>query len=249
MRGIDSVLVVVDRGSNVLGATQKACVIARHFAARLEFFACDNEYACLAAQDAAEAHRRMESCMADSRRFLDSVRSAIAADDLSIEVSVACSNPMPEAILRKVRDSRPDLVVRALARSEDRHRASILHAFEWQIARTCPAPLLFTRGIPWRPAPRIGIYLPEAGGGEAPRDPGLRDAVIAHSERLAAGCHGEAWRLGDATATSWQRESDVVVLPAPLEHGAQSDRHAIEALIEKMECDFLLVPAQQHPLQ
>ncbi len=223
-----------------MGATQKACVIARHFAARLDFFACDDEHAGLPSHDAQLARSRMETCMADSRRFLDSVRSAIAADDLTIDVSVACENPLQHAILRKVHQSRPDLVVRALARSEDRRRASILHAYEWQIARACPAPLLFTRGHPWRPAPRIGVYLPERAAAA-----GLREAVIAQSERLAAGCHGESKVFGDSAMPTWHQDSDVVVLPAPDEDSAQHQRSAIEAFIEKMECDFLLVPAPQ----
>ena len=163
----------------------------------------------------------------------------IAADDLDITVSVGCEQPPYSGILRKVRDSQPDLVVRALVRSEDRRRASILQADEWRLARACPAPLLFTRGQPWRPAPRIAARLPE---GEL--SPTMRQLVLDHCERLATGCRGITQVLSSPDPAAEFERADVVVLPAPSAGAPQPGRSVIEQFIERMDSDFLLIPAQ-----
>lgn len=236
--GINTVLVVIDRGTNALGATHKACVMARYFGARLEFFCCEYHHAVLPEAGVAQQAAKIESSLAHSRRYVDAVRATIAAQDIAIGVSVACEPSLHGGILRKIRNRRPDLVVLPLAPAEDRRRGSILEAHDWQVARACPAPMLFTRGLPWRPTPRIGACFP---GSSAPALG--RQSVLHHGQRLARTCRGELHVLDDVRDARLHAAPDLIVLPAPDGDGAAPHSAEIERFIESMECDFLLVPA------
>lgn len=186
MNRIKSILVIAERSGEVAGALQKACIVARHFGATIELFACDSEHAYMAehAYDPRGVSDAVSQCLADSRRFLEAMRSSIAADDLEIRTSVACETPLHVGIVRKVRELMPDLVIRCVeARGAQRH--SVLNATDWQLLRTCPAPLMLTRGRTWHPTPRVAAAV-DLGGPVA-----VSHGVLAAAAYLAGGCGGE----------------------------------------------------------
>jgi universal stress protein E len=279
---IRSILVIAERSAELQSALHKACVIARHFDAQVELFACDAEHA-WQVRDGFErrvAGEAVETAMADSRRLLDAIRASIAAEDLQITTSVACESPQYEGILRKVRESQPDLVIKCVA-ALDPTRRSALGATDWQMIRTCPAPLLLTRGRTWLPQPRVAASIDIS----AAESPAVTRRVLVSADYIARGCAGEldvvysdaggmlqgARRLlrrftadvhvhparievlaGPPELTlagfARQREVDVMVLGA-LGHAASASGSMAaaaigtltEALLEQLECDFLLV--------
>ena len=275
MNRLKSILVIAERSGEVASALQKACVIARHFGAAIELFACDAEHAYMAehSYDRRGVGDAVSQCLADSRRFLDAMRSSIAAADLEIRTSAACETPLHAGVLRKVREIEPDLVIRCVeARSTQRHSA--LTSTDWQLLRTCPAPLMLTRGRSWRPVPRIAAALDLEDSEPAAR------RVLAAAAYMASGCGGDleivhAETTGQAAAVerlnslaaaaglptthveivrgdpgrtlpvfARQHEIDVLVLGA-LSHrpsaGAGVVGSLTESLIERLDCDFLLV--------
>jgi universal stress protein E len=276
MNRIKSILVIAERSGEVASALQKACVIARHFGAAIELFACDAEHAYMAehSYDRRGVSDAVSKCLADSRRFLDAMRSSIAASDLDIRTSVACETPLHAGVLRKVREIEPDLVVRCVeARSTQRHSA--LTSTDWQLLRTCPAPLMLTRGRSWGPAPRIAAAL------DLEDDEPSARRLLAAAAYLASGCGGDLEIVHGAAAGSTastiellhtlanaaglqgthievlggkpeqslhafvrEHETDVLVLGA-LSHrtagGAGLLGTLTESLIERLDCDFLLV--------
>ncbi len=186
MNRIKSVLVIAERSGEVAGALQKACIVARHFGAVIELFACDAEHAYMAqhAYDTEGVSAAVAQCLADSRRFLEAIRSSISAEDLEIRTSVACETPLHAGIVRKVLEVMPDLVIRCVeARGAQRH--SVLSSTDWQLLRICPVPLMLTSGRTWHPVPRIAAAVDLAGPAVAAQ------SVLAAAAYLASGCGGE----------------------------------------------------------
>jgi universal stress protein E len=123
-------------------------------------------------------------CLVDSRRFLDAVRGSVVANDLEIRTSVACETPLHLGILRKIEELQPDLVIRCIeTRGQQRHSA--LTPTDWQLLRSCPVPLMLTRGRTWSPVPRIVAALDLQ-----PDQSAVGQRVLAAARYLSAGCGG-----------------------------------------------------------
>lgn len=149
---IRSILAVIDRnGGQAKRVAAKAVSLAHMTGAHLELFLCDAEAAFNRQHqyEAAAAERAKESCLVDSRRYLETLRRRLAASEVEISLSVACESPLYEGVVHAVERSRPDLVVRGAVPGEP------LDPNTWELVAECPAPLLLTRGRPWNVRPVI----------------------------------------------------------------------------------------------
>jgi universal stress protein E len=72
-----------------------------------------------------------------------------------------------EAVVHRAQHSRPDLVMKSPAGKHPMQRLT-LDPNDWQLARTCPVPLMLTRGLPWKKpmhfAAAIDVPRPEGEG-------------------------------------------------------------------------------------
>ncbi len=213
MQQLSSILVVLDRRASGRHVLAKAMVLARHFHAKVELFLCDSEhaYALRHAYDVTGVQKARDACLADSRKFLESVRLNVAADDVLITTHAACESPLYEGIVQRVLETCPDLVIKQ-AGGDRRGAYSNFDANDWQLARTCPVPLMLTRGRPWRPQPRFAAALDLS----EQETPGLANAIASTSEYLAAGCHAELELLycERALGTSPERDERLTELQA-----------------------------------
>jgi len=152
MQQIDNILVAVDRdGSRV--ALAKAIAVARLFGARLELFLCDAESAYVQEHqyDAHSAALARDSSLFGAREYLEALWRSFAADDVAVTMDVACETPLYEGIMHKLKRSAPQLVVRGASGREGR----VFGASDWDLAQSCPVPLLLTKGRLWEPRPVI----------------------------------------------------------------------------------------------
>jgi universal stress protein E len=188
VKKLTSILVVVERSDYAHRGLAKAVVLARHFGARLELFLCDAEHAHQLRRlyDPRGVEEAKAACLADARRYLESMSHFVAARDIEIELDVACESPMYEGVLRKVLRSRPDLVIKTLDASGPSEKAN-LNASDWQLVRTCPVPLMITRGHPWHPLPRFAAAVDVS----SEESPGMSRAILHTAEYLALGCKAE----------------------------------------------------------
>ena len=149
MDKLTSILAVIDPADETRHVVAKAMVLARHFGARLELFLCDSEHAFSLRHtyDPAGVAKARQDCVSNGQRFLDSIRRSVA-EDVQITTHVACASPLYEAIVHRVQESHPDLVIKSAAGHHPLQRFT-LDANDWQLARTCPVPLMLTRGRPW----------------------------------------------------------------------------------------------------
>ncbi|HJS89414.1 MAG TPA: universal stress protein [Steroidobacteraceae bacterium] len=161
---IRSILAAVDHdGNQAKRVATKAVTVARLTGAQLELFLCDADtaFSGLHQYEPQAAARARDSSLTESRRYLEMLRRGLAAEDVAISLSVACESPLYEGIVHAVRRSHPDLVIRGAA------AAMPLEPNDWELVRACPAPLLLTRGLPWKARPIIAAAVDVSPGESA----------------------------------------------------------------------------------
>ncbi len=179
MNTLNRILAVLDGTAADAVVLAKAVALAHQHNAGLELFLCDSEraYALLRAYDPEGVEESRRECLRHGRRYLETLRDTAVGADVRMSVDSACESPLYQGIVRKVLESRPDLVIKN-CKGE---------ANDWQLMRACPATLWLSRGGSWRPRPRIAaaIDVSEQESGELVR------AIAQTSILLTWSCHGE----------------------------------------------------------
>ena len=186
MQPVSSILVVVDRSSAAADALAKAIRLARKFDARIDLFMCDAErgYALSQAYVPAGVEEARRACSVDTHQYLEALKQAAAAPDVSITIDAACESPLYEAIVRKVMREHSDLVIKNAARFQGRSQVTF-DTTDWQLMRTCPATLMLTRGRPWKNPPRFAAAIDVSAAESAGLARGILDAA-----QVLVGCAG-----------------------------------------------------------
>jgi len=159
-------MAAVDRDDRPREVAAKAVELARLSGAEVELFHCDAEraYSRQHEYDPRAAVRARESCLDESRRFLDSLWSSLDVRDVRASMRVACESPLYEGIVHAVERDHPDIVIRGSRKARDASRdgagsAAGLNANDWELVRSCPSPLLLTHGRAWKPHPVIAAAI------------------------------------------------------------------------------------------
>jgi universal stress protein E len=186
MTKVESILVAIERNGNSKQVVAKAVALARCFGARLELFLGNAESAYVQSHqyDSRPLASAREGCLAASRDHLDGLWRSLDVHDLVPAMDAACESPGYVGIVHKVQQASPDLVIRAIDGGAD--GSSALQASDWDLVRTCPAPLLLTRGRPWKKHPTIAAAVDISGD----ETQGLTRAILHAGKRFATDCHG-----------------------------------------------------------
>ena len=183
MQHIDTILVAVDRdGSRV--ALAKAIAVARLFGARLELFLCDSEtaYEQKHQYDPRSATLARDSSLFGAREYLESLWRSFSADDVVVTMDVACETPLYEGIMHKLKRSAAQLVVRGASGREGR----VFGASDWDLAQSCPVPLLLTKGRLWDARPVIAAAVDVS----SEESPALTHSILGLAKQFAEVGHG-----------------------------------------------------------
>jgi universal stress protein E len=187
MKELKTILAVLDRSDRDKRVISRALLLERHFGARIELFLCDSEHEYAFRQnydDRGNAEGR-RLCVADAVAYLNSMRETLPLDTSSVRVSACCESPLYEGILGKIRQLQPDLVLK----SPDCERSDCGLAFsdnDWQLASTCPCPLMFVGTRTWNSTPRVVAAIDAS-----PQErPGLARAILEVAETIRAEVHG-----------------------------------------------------------
>ena len=188
LKKLNKILVVMDSFEPAQQVLAKAMVMARHFGACLELFLCDSEHAYVLkhAYDQEGIERARQHCLANARGYLESLRRSVLADDVQISIDVACDSPLYESVVNKVLRSNPDLVIRSVTREQTQGRFG-LDTNDWELARTCPVPLMLTHGRPWCAQPSFAAAVDVSEN----EPTGTVRLIMRAAEFLARGCHAE----------------------------------------------------------
>jgi universal stress protein E len=157
MNPIESILVVLDRSDRDKHVCEKAILLASLLNARLELFLCDSERELALKQnyERRATEKGRNACLMEAMRYLTSVRDGLRFESSRIATSAWCESPLSEGICRKVAEAKPDLVLKSPDCDHPGCRLSFGDS-DWQLASTCPAPIMFVRGRRWSEIVRIG---------------------------------------------------------------------------------------------
>jgi len=161
MEKLTSILVVVEGAASGTKILEKAMVLARGFGARVDLMLCDTP---------------------DMKAF------ATLCQERGYDEVVLCSvfrsaEPLADAILRRVHETSPDMVVKALTLP---HGAAGFDRDDQYLAAACPVPLLLMRDQRWRSPVRIAGAVDVSGENAA-----LARSILHTSGFLSLGLEGE----------------------------------------------------------
>lgn len=187
MADLSSILAVADGSPADAGLLEKAIRIALQCGARLELFLCDAEqaYQLKHAYETRTVDAARQASLERSRIYLRSLADSVRETDVPITADVACESPLYEGIVRKIRSSHADLVLKS-AGGVDHPRRRTFDANDWQLMRNSPATLVLSRGRPWGTSPRFLAALDVSEAETA----GLAQAILERAKSLAARCGG-----------------------------------------------------------
>jgi nucleotide-binding universal stress UspA family protein len=126
MEKVTCVLAVIEEpeeGAAVLG---KAVAVARRFGARVDLMICEVKHA----------------------QAFSTLCSTSGYDEVTLSSVHRGAIPLHEIILRRVRETRPDIVVKSPAGSRPLHPVTLADN-DWELAQECPVPVLLVRNRPW----------------------------------------------------------------------------------------------------
>ena len=190
MKRLDRILVVIDPTSFEQPALDKGKFLARQFDATLELFICDFDPSLNGRPffDTEKLRELREEFITERVEFLEERADELRAEGIAIETHVHWDNPVYKGIVRRVQESSPDLVLK------DTHhhsaiRRTLLTNTDWNLIRSCPAPLLLAQPGEWRESPRIVAALDPEHLGDKPA--ALDHDILDFGELLATRLGGE----------------------------------------------------------
>jgi len=187
MANPSAILAVADGTAADAGLLAKAMRLALLCGAKLELFICDAEqaYQLKHAYEARTVDVARKASLEHSRTYLRTLTDSVRGTDGPITTDVACESPLYESIVRKIRSSHADLVLKS-AGGVDRPRRRTFDANDWQLMRNCPATLVLSRGRVWSTVPRFLAALDVSEAETA----GLAQAILERAKSLATACGG-----------------------------------------------------------
>jgi len=182
MRQIESILIVLAREGDPSQVLKKGLMLARRFNAHVELFLCEAEcaYALEHQYDPLGTDKARSSSLAISRAWVERLWSSLEVNDVSVSMEVVCETPLCEAVRRKVARSKPDLVLRGMGTGSH----PTCSVSDSDLVRTCPAPLLLTRGMPWQSRSTVAAAL-DVSGADSPE---LIRTILLAADYMSEAC-------------------------------------------------------------
>ncbi|HUL18986.1 MAG TPA: universal stress protein [Steroidobacteraceae bacterium] len=177
-----SILVVLERTGDPAPVLRRAVVLARQTGARLDICLCEAE-AAFALQhqfDTGGTDRVRQLSQQKAHAWIERVWQSLGAADVPVHIEIVFESPMFEAVRRRAQASHPELVVRGIGTAAE----CTFSVADADLVRACPAPLLLTRGRPWRTHPAVAAAL-DVSGEEPPQ---LIHRVLAAAADIARRC-------------------------------------------------------------
>jgi len=140
------ILSVIDPTTDEQPAMERAAWLAKALGARLELFICDYDQYLAGGRlfDSKGLEKARQSLLRNHRARLEKRAEPLRAQGIEVEVDARWGRPLDRGIVEKVVDAQPMLVVK------DTHyhpalRRSLLSNTDWNLIRSCPAPLLLVK--------------------------------------------------------------------------------------------------------
>lgn len=142
------ILALVDPAMRQTAATRRAVELTRRCGARLHLMmvAFDARIDATAELVDPEVERLARERFIEQRlRWLAEWTAGLVAQSLRITCEVVWAKAMHEAVIVKVLEMQPDLVITDLHHETFLRRWSAIRSSDWRLARLCPAPLMLVQ--------------------------------------------------------------------------------------------------------
>ncbi len=250
---IKSILVVLSREGDPSRVLRRAAMLARRFNARVDVFLCEAEgaYELQHQYDTCGMDAVRRSSLANLRAWMDRLWVSLDIHDVSTTMEVVYETPLYKAVRRKVERSKPDLVVRGIGAGA----ACTFSVSDSDLVRTCPAPLLLTRGRPWKSKPSVAAAV-DISGDESPE---LIRTVLLAAEGISGCCGASlevlyAARFDNALPDATRSSRDSLVSRAAAANVHPREAHiisgdpvtAIPEFVARRSYDLLVLGALTH---
>ena len=178
------ILVVVEPDTAKQAALDKAAELARRTGANLELmiadfnaFLEDGYYF-----DPIQAQKIRYEHGEQRLKELEALAEPLRQQGLEVSTTTAWGNPPHDEVIRRARDTSPDLVV-----ASTRHHNKIARLFlgneDWELVRYCPVPLLLVKSRTWPDNPLLVAAVDPAHVHDKPAS--LDNKIIAAARSLA----------------------------------------------------------------
>ena len=257
MTNPSAILAVADGTAADAGLLAKAMRLAVLCGAKLELFICDAEqaYQLKHAYEARSVDLARRASLEHSRTYLRTLTNTVPGTAVPVTTDVACESPLYEGIVRKIRSSHADLVLKSAGGVDRPHRRTF-DANDWQLMRNSPATLVLSRGRAWGKAPRFLAALDVSEDETA----GLAQAILERAQSLATACGGvlevayaEAEASGNDSDTRQKRLAalrqlaEQAHLDARQQHFLIGDPQVtLQKLIREQDYDVIVIGALTH---
>ena len=143
---VNRILVVIDPTVKEQPCLTRATEFARKFESHLELFICDyNQY--LSGErffDSPGLKRSRESFIDERRERLEREAKRLASAGYDVSFDACWDHPLHDGIVRKVIESKPDLVFKDTHYHSKLQRVLFTNT-DWHLIRDCPAPLMLIK--------------------------------------------------------------------------------------------------------
>ena len=243
MKNVNRILAVLDPTSSEQPAAKKACRIAAKSGAEVELFICDYDQHLSGERffDSKGLQRARDHIIERHKNRLAQISDQLheqipGGGDINITVDARWDNPRDDAILRKLRDSKADLLVK------DTHyhnvlKRSIFTNTDWELIRGCETRLLLVKPDEWQAEPVIIVAVDPTHVNDEPAalDHMLLDTAAEIARDTGGSLH--IFHACDA-ATAYAVSADSIAFPVsvPVREIADSMReHHQEAMDELLK--------------
>src|SRR5262249_26277709 len=157
---LTSILVVANRTDADRILLEKAIILARSVGAQIFLFSCDAVLARILqhAYNSPDAEKAWHISQTEHLAYVLGLRAHAQARDIQISVAAECYTPLYEGIINKVREIRPDLVMKTPSGTHPLRRLTFGPS-DWHLMRECPATLMLVRQHLWRSPPSFAALV------------------------------------------------------------------------------------------
>lgn len=179
MKALNHIMVVIEPEADRQPALDKALRLARGSGAEIELLICDHSRYLedgffFDPPRAAELRREH---VRKNRDLLEEMAVALRDQGIRVRVDARWGRPPYEAIIDKVLEEQPDLLVQSTRHHERIARLLLSHQ-DWQLLRFCPCPLLLVKDRDWVEQPSVLVAVDPVHANDKPAS---LDARLAES--------------------------------------------------------------------
>src|SRR5690606_20094694 len=242
------ILSVIDPTTDEQPAMERAARLAKALGARLELFICDYDQYLAGGRlfDSKGLEKARQSLLRNHRARLEKRAEALRGQGIEVDVDARWGRPLDRGIVQKVMDAQPMLVVK------DTHyhpalRRSLLSNTDWNLIRSCPAPLLLVKPRAVADPPTVLAAVDPLHEHDKPAD--LDRAILSFAKELTQVLGGSlhvlhSFDIGPTLAAI--SGTPVSTVAIAVEEGTAAAREEHGKALEAHDADYGLPPKNLH---